>query len=139
MSSRAPTTARLLLLAVLCAGCRDDPAVVFAEARQALQSRDEPAFLRLLEPRSAALLRASDKVIAKSGRAWKVLRDGRPSPALLPKGDIVGEPIENGREAVVMVHQGVVQRRVPMRLVQGQWRIDLLEMDTFYQLVRPAE
>lgn len=128
----------LLLLACLLTGCRDAPELVLAEARQALQARDEPAFVKLIEPRAADLLARSSEVVAKSGHTWKVLRDGRPAPTLLPKGD-VSTVLENGKRAVVIVQQGTQQGLVPMRLVQGQWKIDLLEMDTFYQLVRPAE
>jgi hypothetical protein len=128
----------LLLLTIALAGCRDAPEIVLAEARQALQARDEPAFVSLVEPRAAELLARSNDVVAKSGHTWKVLRDGRPAPTMLPKGE-VSTVVENGKRAVVIVQQGTQQGQVPMRLVQGQWKIDLLEMDTFYQLVRPGE
>ncbi len=129
---------QLLTLTAAIAGCRDAPDEVLADARQALQDRDEAGFVRLVEPRAAGLLARSHEVVAKSGHTWKVLRDGRPGPTLLPKGN-VSAVVENGKRAVVIVQQGTQQGQVPMRLVQGQWRLDLLEMDTFYQLVQPAD
>jgi hypothetical protein len=124
---------------VLLTACRDDPRVVLETARQALDNRDETAFLATLEPRSRALLEQAERVGKQSGHSWKVLRDGRPTAALLPKGEVSGEPVVNGHVAVVMVNQGMVTKRVPMRLVQGQWRLDLLESDSFWSLARPDE
>lgn len=121
------------------AGCRDAPDVVLASARNALQSRDEAGFLGLLEPRAAAFLRTVPSVVSKSGRVFKILRDGKPGANLLPKGDVV-DVVETGPRAVVVkVRQGKMEAKVPMRLVEGQWRIDLLEMDSFYQQIRPGE
>jgi hypothetical protein len=120
-------------------GCRDDPRAVLGDARQALKNRDEAAFLALLEPRSRALLEDAARVGKRSGQTWKVLNDSLISAGLLPKGEVVGEPVDNGQQAVVMVNQGSVTRRVPLRLVQGQWRIDLLETDTFWAMARPLE
>ena len=129
----------MLLFAVALWGCRDEPRVVLTNARQALQNKDEATFLGLLEPRSRALLEDAARVGKTSGHNWKVLHENLNSPLLLPKGEVVGEPVESGKMAVVMVNQGAVTRRVPMRLVQGQWRIDLLESESLWALARPME
>ena len=127
----------LLLTLTALVGCRDAPEVVYGNARLALQARDDAGFLDLLEPRSRALLESAPDVVSQSGRAFRVLRDGKPSPALLPKGE-VKEAVERGRRAEVVVVQGNRKVAVPMRLVEGQWRIDLLDMDAFYANLRPA-
>ena len=131
---------RLLLLptaALLLCQCRDAPDVVLTEARQALVQKDTEAFLLLLEPKAAALLRAAPQVVSRSGSVYKVLRDGKPTGVLLPKGEVV-DVVETGHRAVVVV-KGTEKAQVPMRLCDGQWRIDLLEMDTFYRALRPIE
>ncbi len=87
-----------LLVASLFAGCRDEPAVVVDAARAALEARDEEAFLALCEPRAADLLRRGELVQKRSGRVFKVLRDGKPTTALLPKGDL-GETVQWGHRA----------------------------------------
>ncbi|MSP91835.1 MAG: hypothetical protein EXR79_08575 [Myxococcales bacterium] len=133
-AARLPLAMSLALFALVA--CRDAPEIVYGNARQALQSRDDAAFLDLLEPRSRTLLEAAPGVVSQSGRAFRVLRDGKPSPALLPKGE-VKEAIERGRRAEVVVVQGNRKVSVPMRLVEGQWRIDLLDMDAFYANLRP--
>lgn len=138
------TTRRGLILlpvlsaALLLVGCRDAPDVVLTEARQALAQRDTETFLDLLEPRAAALLRAAPQVVSRSGSVYKVLREGKPTASLLPKGEIA-DVVETGHRAVVVLKAGGTKAQVPMRLCQGQWRIDLLEMDTFYRALRPAE
>jgi len=127
-----------LALLALCAGCRDAPAEVLGNARNALAARNEVQFLALVEPRAAALLRNMPEVMNKSGRQYKVLRDGKPGSNLLPKGD-VADVVESGKRAVVVVKQGRAASQVPMRLIEGQWRIDLLEMDSFHEAIRPLE
>lgn len=123
---------------LLLVGCRDAPDVVLAEARNALTAKDDEAFLRLVEPGAKKLLQAAPQVVTRSGKTFKVLEAGRPTPALLPAGEIVGVT-ENGKRAVVELKRGGGKARVPMVLVSGQWRIDLLEMDTFWNAARPIE
>jgi outer membrane murein-binding lipoprotein Lpp len=122
----------------LLAGCRDSPEDVIAQARQTLAAKDDAGFLTLLEPKSAAFLQAAPDVVNKSGKVYRVLRDGRPTTALLPKGEAV-EVVEQGTLAVVMFKQGQETARVPLRLIEGQWRIDLLESDLFLQALQPRE
>lgn len=130
--------AALLLLSALAAGCREEPAAVVESARSALKSGDDEAFLALCEPSAADLLRRGELVQKRSGRVFKVLRDGKPTTTLLPKGD-VGEVVESGQRAVVELRKGDRKELVPLRLVRGQWRIDLLEMDSFLQAMQPRD
>ena len=126
----------ILLLTVFLTACRDDPATVLDQARVALAAKDDAAFLALCEPRAAALLTAAPTVVAQSGRVFRVLRDGRPSARLLPDGE-VDSVVENGHRAIVQTRSKKPASRVPMRLVQGQWRIDLLEMPQFAEAIQP--
>ena len=127
---------RAFALVVFLSACRDDPAEVLDQARNALAAKDEAAFLALCEPRAAELLTAAPQVVAQSGRVFKVLRDGRPSARLLPDGEVATVE-ENGHRAIVLTRSKKPGGRVPMRLVDGQWRIDLLEMPQFAEAIRP--
>lgn len=127
---------RLVALAILLPACREDPAQVLVDARNALVAKDDAAFLALCEPRAAELLTAAPKVVAQSGRVFKVLREGRPTARLLPNGEVLAVE-ENGHRAVVVTASKKPGGRVPMRLVDGQWRIDLLEMPQFADAIRP--
>lgn len=129
--------AALLALALGCAACRDDPATVVGAARDALAAQDDEAFLELCEPRAAAFLREASAVQKRSGRLLKVLRDGRPTPSLLPKGEI-GEVVEAGHRALVVVRQGERKEQVPLRLIRGKWRLDLLETEQLLAAMRPG-
>ena len=127
---------RVFALAILLSACRDEPAQVLDQARNALAAKDDAAFLALCEPRAAELLAAAPAAVAQSGRVWKVLRDGRPTARLLPDGEVVSVE-ENGHRALVVTRSAKPASRVPMRLVAGQWRIDLLEMPQFAEAIRP--
>ncbi len=127
---------RVVAIVLLLSACRADPADVLGAARRALASRDDAAFLALCEPRAAELLTAASNVVAQSGHVFKVLRDGRPTPRLLPDGEVLTVE-ENGHRAIVVTRSRKPGGRVPMRLVEGQWRIDLLEMPQFADAIRP--
>lgn len=127
----------LLLLAATAAACRDEPEVVVQDARDALAANDVDGFLALCEPRLAAFLREAEQVQRQSGRALKVLRDGRPRSTLLPKGEI-GDTEEAGKRAVVVVRLGDVQEKVPLRLVRGRWKLDLMETERFLDQMKPT-
>ena len=126
----------LWVFASLCA-CREDPALVVESAREALAAQDDEGFLELCTPNAAELLRQAELVQKRSGRLLRVLRDGRPTPMLLPKGEI-GEVVESGHRAVVDVQQGERKTRVPLRLVHGQWKFDLLETEQLLDAIRPG-
>lgn len=125
-----------LLLLILLTACRESPADVVQHARDALAAKDDAAFAALCEPRAAALLQAGPVAVAQSGRVFKVFRDGRPTQRLLPDGEIASVD-ENGHRAIVVVRSKKPGGRVPLRLVDGAWRIDLLEMPQFADAVRP--
>jgi hypothetical protein len=127
---------RALLLTILLSACRDDPAQVLDQARNTLAAKDDAAFIALCEPRAAELLTAAPQVVSQSGRVFKVLRDGRPTARLLPDGEVVSVA-ENKNRALVVTRSSKPASRVPMRLVAGEWRIDLLEMPQFTAAVQP--
>jgi hypothetical protein len=127
---------RLFAALILLSACRDEPADVLDQARAALAAKDDGAFLALCEPHAAAILTAAPGVVNQSGRVYKVLRDGRPTARLLPDGEVVSVE-ENGHRAIVVTRSKKPASRVPMRLVEGQWRIDLLEMPQFADAISP--
>jgi len=127
-----------LALAASTAGCREEPQVVIEAARDALKQKDNDTFLALLTPRSADFLRNAEQVGKKSGRAFKVLRSGRPTKSLLPKGALE-EPVIDGQLCTVMAKKGSARQPVIMRLVRGKWRIDLLEMSELQSEMAPME
>lgn len=132
------TTALAALMCGALCGCRDDAKVVFETARDTLEAKDVPGFLLLVTPKARAFLQRADDVSKRSGRTFRVLRDGAPTKALLPKGDVT-DVVEQGRRCVVVVTQGRRKQQVPMRLVRGQWRIDLMEMDSFLAAMQPLD
>ena len=134
-----PWSAMIVVAALaVVGGCRDEPNVVIEAARDALKQKDSDTFLQLLTPRSAELLRRADQVNRRSGKNFKVLRSGRPTPALMPKGDLL-EPVIDGKLCTVMAKKGTARVPVILRLVRGQWRIDLLEMQTLQTELSPME
>lgn len=127
----------LLVTSLVCVACRDEPATVVSAARDALAAQDDEAFLALCAPNAAAFLREAEVVQKRSGRLLKVLRDGRPTPMLLPKGEI-GEVVEAGHRALVEVRQGERKERVPLRLIRGKWKIDLIETEQLLTAMQPS-
>ncbi len=134
----------LCLAALALTGCRDDPAVVLNAARDALTSKSPDEFLALVDPQSRAFLTRSQHVVKVSAQTFEVLGARGFAPDLLPSGDIVEDP-EDGDHCMVLNHhlclvevrKGTRVARVPMRLVRGQWRVALLEMDGFLDHVLP--
>ena len=131
-----PMRIPLALPLMLVTACRDDPAVVLDQARTALATRDEAAFIALCDPKSAELLRAAPEVVRQSGRKWQLFHEGRPTPRLLPEGEVV-DVVEQGQRAVVTLRTKKPNGQVPMRLVDGEWRLDLLTMPQFTDAVTP--
>ena len=131
-------------LLALSFGCRADPADVVTQARDALETRDPDTFLALVDPPSRAFLLEAQKVSKASSRTLEILGAKGFSKELLPAGDLVEDPedgdycvVQSGKLCLVEVRKGRKATRVPLRLVRGQWRIALLEMDSFLKMVSP--
>lgn len=122
----------------LLGGCRDEPQVVIENARTALEQNDQDGFLQLVTPRTADFLRQAKRVHRRSGKNFKVLRAGPPTTVILPKGDLM-EPVIDGQLCTVMAKKGTAREPVILRLVRGQWRIDLLEMQSMRTQLSPME
>jgi len=143
-ASRPQLLVLALLASVLLSGCRDNPEIVLQEARDALKSRDEAAFLARLDPPSRAFLLQSQDVVRLSGQTYEVLGATGFAPDLLPSGEFVEDTddgdfciVATGNLCMVEVKKGRNSVRVPMRLVRGQWRIAMLEMEPFLKAVLP--
>jgi len=133
-----------VLAALLQTGCRDNPEIVFQQAREALKSKDNAAFLALVDAPSRAFLTRSQDVVRLSGQTYEVLGAKGFAPDLLPAGELVEDTEDGdyclpavGKLCVVQVKKGRNVVRVPLRLVRGQWRIAMLEMDSFLNTVLP--
>lgn len=129
---------------VLLSACRDAPEVVVKSAREALERKDSDAFLALVDPQSRAFLRRSRDVVRRSGQTYEVVGAKDFPPSLLPDGELVEDPddgdycvVSQGKLCVVEAKSGRKSVRIPLRLVRGQWRVALLEMEPFLQAVLP--
>ena len=56
----------------------------------------------------------------------------------MPTGSPEAVSIE-GKVCTMLYKKGQRKHRVVLRLVRGQWRIDLVEMDAFIEAIGPAQ
>ncbi len=141
---RSPT---LLAVAVALslAACRDPPEIVLQSARDALADLGKIAcsnqdqlpdaienFAQYVEPRAAGLLRTAPQVEKKSTGQFTVFVTCKPPPTVLPDGEVVKVELGEKRSVVrLKKKKGKGEFEVPMVLVEGHWKLDLLEMPTF--------
>ncbi len=143
----APVIAALVLLA----GCRDSPELVLLNARDALAELNKTScgnkdrlsdaladLAKYVEPRAAGLITAAPEVEKNSSGQFKVFVTCKPPPSVLPAGEVVKVEETSDTTAVVKVKgkSAKSQVDVPMVLVQGRWKIDLLEMESFAQALK---
>ncbi len=128
----------LIIVLVCLGGCRDEPEAVVDAARTALEDKDIDGFYELLTPRSVALLRRGGEVSKRSAQVFKLLRSRVPNKAMMPTGSPEAMSIE-GKVCTMLYKKGQRKHRVVLRLVRGQWRIDLVEMDAFIEAIGPAQ
>jgi hypothetical protein len=136
---------------LLLAGCRDSPELVLLNARDALAEVNKTScgnkdrlndalaeLAKFVEPRAAGLINAAPEVEKTSSGQFKVFVTCKPPPSVLPAGEIVKVEETSDTTAVVKVKgkSAKSQVDVPMVLVQGRWKIDLLEMDSFAQAIK---
>ncbi|MBM4345520.1 MAG: hypothetical protein FJ100_19280 [Deltaproteobacteria bacterium] len=142
-------TSRLLAVAVVAAAvlssCRDSPELVLQNARDALADLGKVAcsnqdqlpeaienLAQYVEPRAAGLLRTAPAVEKKSTGQFTVFATCKPPPNVLPDGDVVRVELGEKRSVVrLKKRKGKGEVEVPMVLVDGHWKLDLLEMPTF--------
>ena len=129
-----------VMVAVLVSlgGCRQEPDAVVDAARTALEDKNIDGFYELVTPRSVSLLQRGVEVAKRSGRVFKLLRSKTPNKAMLPTGTPEAVSID-GKVCTMLYKKGQRRHRVVLRLVRGQWRIDLVEMDLFIQAIGPAQ
>lgn len=149
-SRPTPIAAAIAALALL-SGCRDSPELVLINARDALAELNKTScgnkerlsdalaeLAKYVEPRAAGLITAAPEVEKTSSGQFKVFVTCKPPPSVLPVGEIIKVEESSDTTAVVKVKgkSAKSQVDVPMVLVQGRWRIDLLEMDSFAQAIK---
>jgi hypothetical protein len=136
-----------LLAASTLAGCREPPDEVLGHARDALaevnriscskseQLQDALQDLgRHLEPRAAALVQAAPQVERGSSGQFKVFATCKPPPSILPAGEVLQVETQQQTARVVVQAKGKKSGVVvPMVLVDGRWKIALLDMDSMAQ------
>ena len=145
------TIALVIALSVAAAGCRDSPELVLQNARDSLAEVNKTAcgnkerladalqgFSKYVEPRAAALIRSAPDVEKTSSGQFKVFVTCKPPPSVLPAGEV--QKIEQMSDIAALVRlQGKAGKPgadVPMVLVEGRWKIDLLEMESFIQAIK---
>ncbi|GMV40246.1 MAG: hypothetical protein AMXMBFR64_19620 [Myxococcales bacterium] len=121
-----------LLLVLLVSACAETPSEAYVRARTTAEAKDEDAFLAHMTRRSAALLRSLEATRKDTAGRLAWLSSPFDVHAF---GEVVSE--ERFDEAAVLVVEGRGRReRVLMRLERGSWKIDALELASFW---RPLE
>ncbi len=142
---RPQPTLLAVALALTMAACRDPPELVLQNARDALADLGKIAcsnqdqlpdaienFAQYVEPRAAGLLRTAPSVEKKSTGQFTVFVTCKPPPAVLPDGEVVKVDMGEKRSVVrLKKKKGKGEVEVPLVLVDGRWKLDLLEMPTF--------
>ncbi|MBM4345466.1 MAG: hypothetical protein FJ100_19005 [Deltaproteobacteria bacterium] len=143
---RTPTLLAVAIVATASlAACRDPPELVLQNARDALADLGKIAcsnqdqlpdaienFAQYVEPRAAGLLRTAPSVEKKSTDQFTVFVTCKPPPGVLPDGEVAKVEQADKRSVVrIKKKKGKGEVEVPMVLVDGHWKLDLLEMPTF--------
>lgn len=143
--------ALVIALATGVTGCRDSPELVLQNARDSLAEVNKTAcgnkerlgdalqdLSKYIEPRAAALIRSAPDVEKSSSGQFKVFVTCKPPPSVLPPGEVV--KVEQPSEITAFIKlQGKAGKpgpEVPMVLIDGRWKIDLLEMESFTQAIK---
>lgn len=143
--------ALVIALAATLAGCRDSPELVLQNARDSLAEVNKTAcgnkerladalqdLSKYVEPRAAALIRSAPDVEKTSSGQFKVFVTCKPPPSVLPQGEVakIDQPSEVTAVLRLQGKAGKPGPEVPMVLIDGRWKIDLLEMDSFTQAIK---
>lgn len=135
------------LLAVLSmlAACRDPPETVLQNARDSLAELNKTAcsakerlpeaiddFAKHVEPRAASIIRKAPEVGLRSAGQFGVFVTCKPPPGIIPDGDVVKVDAGDKRAIVRLKKKtGKGENEVPMLLVDGHWKLDLLAIPAF--------
>ncbi len=148
---RSRSIALVIAMAAALAGCRDSPELVLLNARDSLAELNKTAcgnkerladalqdLSKYVEPRAAALIRSAPDVEKSSSGQFKVFVTCKPPPSVLPPGEVVkvDQPSEITAILKLQGKSGKPGAEVPMVLVDGRWKIDLLEMESFTQAIK---
>jgi hypothetical protein len=145
--------ALVIALVLLATGCREPPETVLQNARDALgalgkiscgdkerlqDGLDELA--RYVEPKAAKLLLAAPDVARTSTGQFSVFVTCKPPPTVIPVGEVVKVEAEATVAKVWVKGKGSKGNLlIPMQLVDGRWKIALLDMDSFAAAIRVRE
>jgi len=145
IAGRALPLSIALLIPLALGGCREPPDVVLQNARDDLADLNKTgcgdkarigeaieAFARHVEPRAAAILRKAPEIEKTSSGLFTVFETCKPPPTVLPPGDIAGIDIGERRSVVKVKKPGSkTESDIPFVLVEGRWKVDLLEIPAF--------
>lgn len=145
-----PVIAALIALAGLATACREPPETVLQNARDALAELNKVGckdhdrlsdaldnLAQYVEPRAARLILAAPEVDRTSTGQFKVFVTCKPPPTVLPPGEVVKVEAEPTVARVWVKGKGSKANiAIPMQLVQGRWKLALLDMESFAQAIR---
>lgn len=143
----------LIALALTASACREPPETVLQNARDALNALGKipcgdkerlqeglGELARYVEPKAAKLIQAAPEVGRTSTGQFTVFVTCKPPPTVLPAGEVVKVEAEPTVAKVWVKGKGSKGNlMIPMQLVEGRWKIALLDMDSFTAAIRVRE
>ena len=132
------------------AACRDPPELVLQNARESLADLNKTAcsakerlpeaiadFSRFVEPKAAKIIALAPEVEKRSTGQFTVFVTCKPPPTIIPDGDVIKVEIGEKRSVVRLKKKsGKGEAEVPLVLVDGHWKLDLLEMESFAKAIQ---
>lgn len=145
----APIAVLIAPLAIM-AGCREAPESVLQSARDSLADLNKTscgdkdrlgdalaAFAQFAEPKSANIIKLAPEVAKRSSGQFNVFVTCKPPPTIIPPGEV--SKIDSGDKRTVLILRkpgSKAEVEVPLVLVEGRWKLDLLEMPTFTKAIQ---
>jgi starvation-inducible outer membrane lipoprotein len=125
----------LLLIALALAACSASPREVYERALAAREAKDLPAFLQCFSARTRKLLGNLSAVEEATRKKLAYLKDPL---RLLPEAAPTGEAREDGNLATLKVGSGRAEVEVVLVREGGEWKIEALELESFWAPMEPV-
>jgi len=126
----------LLLIALALAACTASPREVYERALAARQAADLPDYLQCFTGRTRKLLSNLTAVEEATRKKLAYLKDPF---RLLPEAAPDGEAREDGNLATLKVGSGRAEVEVVLVREGGEWKIEALEMESFWAPMEPVK
>lgn len=126
----------VVLVSWALAGCAAGPEATWDRAQQARRDKDTAAWLDCFTARTQKVLANLDAFQATARKDLRWLNDPF---TLLPEGSPAQPATVEGNVALLRVGTGKHELEVVMIREAGQWRIEALELPTFWQPLAGAK